>query len=157
MNQEFTTKERKKEFDKIFKQRIVPFLEREGFVQPSKTSKKVFQTLDKGLSVAIYFEFKNFGSGFYDISIAYYDEELGDEDSGNYLTIALIKKPTIKARSLEELHTNTDIWIDQMTNKIIPYIKKHNNHKAILNSEGFYFSKHNEQQCQELLQRKSMS
>ncbi|MEZ4803057.1 MAG: hypothetical protein R2797_09815 [Gelidibacter sp.] len=156
MSQELTTKERKKAFDTIFNQKIVPFLESEGFVRPSKTRKRVFKPFEKGLSVGIYFEFKNFGSGFYDISIAYYDDELGDEDSGNYLAIALMRKPAIKARNLEELQANTDAWIEDMKLKIIPFINEHSNHKAILNSDGFYFSKHNEQQCKELLQRKSI-
>lgn len=155
MSENFTTKERKKEFDKIFKEKIVPFFESEGFKRVSKTTKRLYKTLEKGLSVYIYFEYKNFGSGFYDISIAYYDEELGDENSGNYLTIALVKKPHLKGKNPEELHRSTATWIQEMKSKVIPFINEHSDHTSILHSDSFYFPKTKEDSFKELMRRKS--
>ncbi len=62
------TKSRKKAFDQLFKATIIPFFEKEGFVSVSKTSKKLSKSFLNGLSVYIYFEYKTFGSGFYDLT-----------------------------------------------------------------------------------------
>ena len=51
MSEEFTTKNRKREFDRIFKEKIVPFFKTENFERHTKTSKRLFKNLGNELSV----------------------------------------------------------------------------------------------------------
>ncbi|RXG11528.1 hypothetical protein DSM03_11222 [Leeuwenhoekiella aestuarii] len=71
-------KDREKEFNKIFKDKIDPFFVSEGFRRHTKTSKRLFKNLGNELSVFIILEYKTFGYGFYEITISYFDSELGD-------------------------------------------------------------------------------
>ena len=87
------TKTRKKAFDQLFKATIIPFFEKEGFVSVSKTSKKLSKSFLNGLSVYIYFEYKTFGSGFYDLTIAYFDDEVGNEIDDEYLVHPKLSTP----------------------------------------------------------------
>ncbi|WP_298506559.1 hypothetical protein [uncultured Maribacter sp.] len=155
MIEEFTTKDRKKEFDKIFKEKIVVFFKTQGFERHTKTSKRIFKDLGNGLSVFIFFEYKTFGHGFYDINIVYFDSEIGDVYDDEYLAMAQIKKPTIRGHNSIELNSSTDLWIEEMKMNIIPFIETNSTHKAILNSDKFYFSKARENECKELMKRKS--
>ncbi len=59
MAKELTTKDRKKAFDKIFKEKIVPFFKSEGFERHTKTSKRLFKKLQNGLSVFIFLNTKH--------------------------------------------------------------------------------------------------
>ena len=90
------TKSRKKAFDQLFKATIIPFFEKEGFVSVSKTSKKLSKSFLNGLSVYIYFEYKTFGSGFYDLTIAYFDDEVGNEIDDEYLVHPKLSTPKLK-------------------------------------------------------------
>jgi hypothetical protein len=151
----FPTKERKKEFDKIFKEKIIPFFNTYGFQQHTKTSKRLFKELGNELFVFLYFEFRTFGSGFYNMNIVYYDTELGAVNDDVYLTSAQIKVPHMKGNNAEELNASADVWIEEVQLKIIPFIEQHATHKAILNSDQFYFPYGREAQIKALLQRKS--
>ena len=155
MQQEFTTKARKKEFDSLFKEKIVPFLNDFGFTRCTTTSKAMFKDLGNGLSVFIFFEFKTFGSGFYDINITYFDTEIGNVHDGQYLAMAQIRRPTIKGNSMGEMNSSVDLWISKIQSEIIPFIESHSTHKAILKSNHFYMPYGKENQFKELLIRKS--
>lgn len=155
MTEKFTSKERKKEFNKIFNNKIVPFFNNYGFERHTKTSKRMFKELGNELSVFIFFDHITFGAGFYDTSIAYFDNEIGNVYDDNYLAIAKIKKPKIKGGNIEELDLSTDLWLKKIKSDIIPFIEKHSTHSAILNSDNFYFSMPREKQCKEILKRKS--
>lgn len=155
MNEQLTTKDRKREFDKIFKEKIVPFFKTQGFERHTKTSKRLFKELGNGLSVFIFFEYKTFGYGFYDMNIVYFDSEIGDVYNDNYLAMAQIKTPKIRGHNSVELNSSTDLWIQYMNLNVIPFIETHSTHKALLNSDKFYFSKAREKECKELMKRKS--
>ena len=58
MPEVFTTKNRKKEFDKVFSEKIVSFFLSEGFERHTKTSKRLFKILGNGLSVFIFLNTK---------------------------------------------------------------------------------------------------
>ena len=157
MGSTLTTKERKKAFDKIFKEKIVPFLETNGFQLYSKTTKRFFKLLPHQLSVYIYFEFKTFGSGLYDISIVYYDEELGPADGDVYLSSVSGRKPHIKATTMASLQSSVEDWIQKMQQTVIPFIETHSTHQSILqDAYQFYFSNPRQGECFELLKRKSL-
>ncbi|MEM9718897.1 MAG: hypothetical protein AAGA10_06610 [Bacteroidota bacterium] len=153
--QEFSTKERKREFDKIFKEKMVPLFENHGFARHTKSSKRIFKALGEGLSVFIFFEYKSFGYGFYDMSIVYFDEEIGDVYDDIYLVMAQAKCPVISGKNAEELNRSVEAWKMDMQTDIFPFIEAHTTHKAILNATHFYFSKGREEQCRELLMRKA--
>lgn len=155
MTEEFTAKNRKKEFDKIFKEKILPFFETQGFERHTKTSKRLFRDLGNGLLVFVLFEFKKFGAGFYDINIVYFDNEIGDVYDDVYLVMAQIKTPTLKASNSQELSSSTDVWLQDIQLTVIPFIETHSNHSAILNSNQFYYSKAREEKCKELMKKKS--
>jgi len=155
MTEEFTTKDRKKEFDKIFKEKIITFFKTQGFERHTKTSKRLFKDLGNGLSVFIIIEYKTFGHGFYDMTIVYFDNEIGDVYNDNYLSMAQIKTPEIRGYNPIELNSSTDLWIKDINSNIIPFIESHSTHKAILNSNQFYYSKAREDKCKEIMKRKS--
>jgi len=155
MTEEFTAKDRKKEFDKIFKEKIVPFFKTQGFERHTKTSKRLLKDLGNGLSVFIFFEFKTFGHGFYDINIVYFDSEIGDVYDDQYLVMTQIKTPKIRGNNSEEFNTSADIWMQDIKSDTIPFIETHSNHKAIMNSDQFYYSKAREEKCEKIMKRKS--
>lgn len=155
MESPLNTRERKKEFDGLFNRKIIPFFEKHGFHRYSKTTKRVFKAFPEQLSVFIFFEYKTFGSGFYDISIAWYDAELGTVEEDAYLAIAQIRRPSIKGDTVSALHASTDEWMEKMESSVLPFIEAHSTHAAILHSGQFYFPKPREEQCRELLKRKS--
>ena len=156
MSEKFTKKDREKEFNKIFKDKIAPFFVSEGFKGHTKTSKRLFKNLDNELSVFIILEYKTFGYGFYDITISYFDSEIGDVYDDNYLVMAQIKTPRIEGSNSEELILSTDLWLLEIKSNIIPFITKHSTHKSILESNQFYISKAREHKIIELLKKKSM-
>lgn len=156
MSEERNTKNRKKEFDRIFKEKIVPFFISESFERHTKTSKRLFKNLGNELSVFIFFEYKTFGYGFYDITIAYFDAEIGDVYNDQYLAMTNIKKPTIIGMNTEELNASTDLWLKEIKSEILPFIENNSTHKSILESNQFYISKRRENEIIELLKRKSM-
>ena len=148
------TTERKKGFDTIYNQKILPFFEKEGFIRVSKRTKQLYKELDKGLSVHIYFEYKTFGSGFYGVNVAYYYDKIGKPfDDGIYLASPRIKSPKLKGNNADELLITVEIWIKEVKLNIINFIDQHSSHKAILNSNTLYFfSKEIEKKYRELLQ-----
>lgn len=149
------TKDRKKEFAKIFKRKIVPFFKTQGFDRHTKTSTRLFKDLGNDLSVFIFFEYKTFGNGFYDMSLVYFDSEIGDVYDDTYLAIAQVKVPTIEGVNSEELNSSTDLWIEDVKSDIIPFIENHSTHKAILNSNQFYISKAREHTCKAVMKSKA--
>ncbi|VXB59538.1 hypothetical protein FLAVO9AF_220021 [Flavobacterium sp. 9AF] len=155
MTEKLTTQQRKKCFDILFKEKIVPFFENRGFDRYSKTTKRIYKDLGSNLTVFIYFEYKTFGKGFYDITISYYDSDFGKTEEDTYLVMAQIKKPTIKGVTEKELEQSTDNWLVEIDSKIIPFIEQHATHKAILNSNLFYISKFREKERLDILERKS--
>lgn len=155
MTEKFSTKDRKKEFDKIFKEKIVPFFKTKRFERHTKTSKRLFKDFRNGLSVFIFFEYKTFGDGFYDINIAYFDNEIGDVYNDVYLAMTQIKTPTINAYNLIELKSSADLWIQDINLNIIPFIETHSTHKAILKSDKFYYPHSKENEYKALLKRKA--
>lgn len=155
MSEKFTTKERKKEFDKLFKEKVLPFFVSHGFAQVTKTSKRMFKDLGNGLSVYFYLEFNNFGSGFYQINIAYYDIELGDPENDIYLALPKVKSPHLKARDYLELNTGIIIWLEAIQDKLIKFVENHSTHRAILESDEFYYAYGREEAHKELMRRKS--
>ena len=157
MSEEFTTKERKREFDRIFKEKIVPFFKTESFERHTKTSKRLFKNLGNELSVFIFFEYKTIGHGFYDMTIAYFDDEIGDVYNDQYLVMAKIKIPTIDGYNATELNASADLWLNQVKAEIIPFIETHSTHKSILKSNQFHISKAREKEITELLKRKSLT
>lgn len=150
------TKTRKKAFDQLFKATIIPFFEKEGFVSVSKTSKKLSKSFLNGLSVYIYFEYKTFGSGFYDLTIAYFDDEVGNEIDDEYLVHPKLSTPKLKYGTTEDLTSNNGAeWLEEIQQKVIPFIKNHATHKAILISDKFYYSSSREKQAKEILHKKA--
>lgn len=157
MTTTWNPKERKKAFDAVYKSKILPFFEKAGYVSVTKTSKRVYKSLGNGLTVYLYIEFKNFGSGFYDLSIAYYDEELGSDEDGVYWVSPVIKKPKLKGNNEIELKENISEWLNIIDREVIQFINVHNNHKTILESDKFrYFSPIAEETSRALLARKSI-
>lgn len=155
MAEAFTTKERKKAFDQLFKEKVLPFFKTYGFARHTKTSKRLFKNFKNGLSVFLFFEYKSFGYGFYDITMSYFDEEMGNVYDDNYLVMGKLKTPTLEVVDANVLNISTDKWLLDIEYVIIPFIEKHTTHKSILESDGFYISKAREVMVFELLKRKS--
>tara|TARA_R110000868_G_scaffold220806_2_gene472268 strand:- start:16893 stop:17372 length:480 start_codon:yes stop_codon:yes gene_type:complete len=140
MNKELTTPERKKLFDKIFKEKIVPLFNNYGYCLHTKTSKRLFKNLENKLSVFVFLEYKN-RFGCYDIAIAYFDEEIGKVYDDNYLALVNGMNPSFKGENAEELNLSVDNWILEMKSTVFPFIENHGTHKSILESDQFYISK----------------
>lgn len=150
------TKTRKKAFDQLFNTSIIPYFEKEGFVRVSKTSKKLCKIFSNGLSVYIYFEYKTFGSGFYDLAIAYFDEKIGSEIDDEYLAHPKLSTPRLKFRTTEDFFSsNSTEWLEEIQQNVIPFIENHSTHKAILMSDKFYYPSSREKQVKEILLKKS--
>ncbi|CAM4153446.1 MULTISPECIES: hypothetical protein [Flavobacterium] len=140
MNKEFTTKERKKVFDEIFKEKIVPLFNDYGFSLHTKTSKRLFKNLENKLSVFVFIEYKN-RFKYYDISIAYFDEEIGNVYDDNYLALVNGMNPSFSGENKEEIKLSVDDWITEMKSTVFPFIENHSTHKSIVESDQFYISK----------------
>ncbi|MEO0470942.1 MAG: hypothetical protein AAF206_15040 [Bacteroidota bacterium] len=151
----FTSKDRKKGFDRLFKERILPFFLDQGFGRHTKTSKRLVKEFDHDLSVVIFFEYKNFGTGFYDINIVYFDAEIGNVYNDQYLAIARIKTPTIRDGDEAELYASTSQWLFIFESEVMPFIDQHTDHKSILNSDQFYISPAREKDCRAVLSKKA--
>ncbi|WP_040278771.1 hypothetical protein [Psychroserpens damuponensis] len=153
---EFTTKDRKKVVDTLFKNKIVPLFNQHGFKRHTKTSKRLFKTLEKELSVFVFFEYKSrFGS--YDITIVYFDDDYGNVYDDNYLAMANCKKPSFRGDSSEALNLSIDQWMLDMESVVFPFIEQHATYKSILASNDFYISKAREREIKALMKRKSES
>ncbi|WP_179006544.1 hypothetical protein [Winogradskyella forsetii] len=140
MNKNFTTKERKKIFDKIFKEKIVPLFNEHGFNLHTKTSKRLFKNLGNKLSVFVFIEYKSrFES--YGISIAYFDEEVGNVYDDNYLALVNGMNLSFSGQNSEELNVSVDDWMIKLKLTVFPFIENHSTHKSILESDQFYISK----------------
>lgn len=155
MDEKWTKEVRKKEFDKLFKTDIVPLFKQYAFFRHTKTSKRLCKSFENQLSVFLFFEYKNFGEGFYDLTISYFDAELGDVYDDMYLAIAAIQTPKISGNSPTELGLSVTKWLEAAEASIIPFILKHASHKAIAASDQFYISKGRAKVIEELFQRKS--
>lgn len=152
----FTSKERKKEFEKQFKEKILPFFKTHGFQRHTKTSKRLFKEFENQLSVFIFFEYKSFGAGFYDMTISYFDEEMGTVYDDNYIAMANVKSPSIVGSNTEELGESVNDWLQEIEREIIPFIENHSTHKAILASKGFCKLTARKEEITALLERKSL-
>lgn len=139
MSQELTTNERKKIFDKLFKEKIVPLFNDHGFCLHTKTSKRLFKNLENKLSVFVFIEYKN-RFGCYEITITYFDEEIGNVYDDNYLAMVKGKNPSFQGDNAEELNSAVDHWIMKMKSTVFPFIENHVTHKSILISDQFYIS-----------------
>ncbi len=155
MTEPFNTKSRKKAFDKVFKERIVPFFESRGFARHTKTSKRLFKDFENKLSAFIFFDYKSFGYGFYDITISYFDTDFGAVLDDEYIALAKIKTPSISGNTVEELNLSVSDWLLIIEAEIVPFIEQHSTHKAILESNQFYFPKAREDQFREFLRSKA--
>lgn len=150
------TKTRKKAFDQVFKTTVIPFFQQEGFITVSKTSKKLCKKFANGLSVYIYFEYKTFGSGFYDLAVSYFDEEVGKEIDDEYLAIPKINTPKLTYKTIEDLSTeNLSQWLEDVQHTVLQFIESNATHKAILASDAFSFPTSREKQIKEVLLKKS--
>lgn len=147
-----STKDRKKEFKKQYKENILPFFESFGFQSHTKTSTRLFKNLDKGLSVWIFFEFKTFGYGFYDITICYFDEEIGDVYNDLYLAMANVKLPKISMK--HEFSDAVHQFLQEAEKMVIPFVDVIKTHSDILNNLNKFNSIRREK-CLEILKRKS--
>lgn len=154
MTNNFTTKERKKEFDKIFKDKIIPYFGLYGFERHTKTSKRIFKNLGNGLSVFIFLEYKN-QFKCYDISIVYFDKEIGDIYDDNYLAMVNGSLPSFSGDNKTELNLSVDDWLTELKSTVFPFIAQHSSYKSILDSNQFYISKGRLNEITELLKRKS--
>ena len=150
------TKTRKKAFDQLFKTTLIPFFEKEGFLTVSKTSKKLCKKFPNGLSVYIYFEYKTFGSGFYDLAVSYFDEEVGSEADDEYVAIPKLTTPKLKYRTTDDLTTeNVSQWLEAISLTVLKFIESNATHKSILSSDAFYFSISREKQIRAVLEKKT--
>lgn len=152
---EFTTQERKKAFDKIFKKKILPFFIERGFSRHTPGSKRIFKELGNQLSVFIFLEFKRFGHGFYDMSIVYFDAEMGDLYNDMYLAMAKIKTPNFQGNNVDELSSSVDMWLEELERKVLPFINNHSKHASLLEADSFYISPAREKEVKALIMRKS--
>ena len=140
MNKNFTNKGRKKIFDKIFKEKIVPLFNEHGFNFHTKTSKRLFKNLGNKLSVFVFIEYKSrFES--YGISIAYFDEEVGNVYDDNYLALVNGMNLSFSGQNSEELNLSVDDWMIKLKLTVFQFIENHSTHKSILESDQFYISK----------------
>ncbi len=154
MEATFTTKERKKEFEKVFKEKILPLFQQHGFCRHTKTSKRLFKTFEKGLTVFVFFEYKN-RFGCYDITIAYFDDDYGTVYEDNYLAMASTKMPSFSGDNVSKLNTAVEEWLVQAEASVLPFVEQHTTHKALAESTDFYISKARETQILEFLNKKS--
>ncbi|MGB0868865.1 MAG: hypothetical protein ACPGSD_04640 [Flavobacteriales bacterium] len=149
---ELNTTDRKKEFKKQYKENILPFFENHGFQRHTKTSTRLFKHLENGLSVWIFFEYKTFGYGFYDMTISYFDEEIGNVNNDMYLVMANIKLPQIRMK-----YGFTDAvtqFLQEAEKIVISFIDSNKTHADILNNLD-QFGKIARKNCLEVLKRKS--
>jgi hypothetical protein len=151
----FTTQERKKEFEKIFKSTILPLFTEYGFQRHTKTSKRMFKSLGNDLSVFVFMEYKS-RFGCYDITIAYFDAAYGDVYDDNYLAMVAGRNPSFNGDNVDELSLSISHWIEEMKILVFPFIEKHDTHQSILDSTEFYISKARESEIIALLKRKSV-
>lgn len=154
MEAAFTTKERKKEFEKVFKEKILPLFQQHGFSRHTKTSKRLFKAFEKGLTVFVFLEYKN-RFGCYDITIAYFDEDYGTVYEDNYLAIASRNMPSFSGDNISELNTAVDKWLGQVEVSVLPFVEQRTTHKALAESTDFYISKARKEQILEFLNKKS--
>lgn len=150
------TKTRKKAFDQFFKTVIIPFCAQEGFLPVSKTSKKLYKKFSDGLSVYIYFEYNTFGSGFYDVAVSYFDEEVGSETDDEYIAMPKMYPPKLKCNTIEDF-TNDDAtqWLENIKHKVFNFINNNATHKSILESDAFDIPMSREKQIKAILIKKS--
>ncbi|NBL64083.1 hypothetical protein GV828_02580 [Flavobacterium sp. NST-5] len=150
------TKTRKKAFDQFFKTVIIPFFAQEGFSPVSKTSKKVYKKFSDGLSVYIYFEYNTFGSGFYDVAVSYFDEEVGSETDDEYIAMPKISTPKLKCRTIEDFtNDNANHWLEYIKHQVLDFIHNNASHKSILEPNAFDIPMSREKQIRAVLLKKS--
>lgn len=137
LDETFTTKERKKEFNQIFNEKIIPFVKKYGFERHTKTSKRLFRKFENGLSCFILFEHKRFGYGSYEVSVIYFDEDIGNYLNDRYLATIAPKFPyatnlMIDSQNKELLNFEVHYWMRIMELYMFPFIAKNTTHKDIL-------------------------
>lgn len=154
MQEAFTTKGRKKEYENVFKGKILPFFEAQGFSRHTKTSKRLFKDLGAGLMVFLFLEYKN-RFGCYDITIAYFDAEIGTVYDDEYLAMAEIKRPSFSGDTIEKLNAAVDQWLLELEVAVLPFLEKYTSHQDILEGEDLYRPKRMEQKLMALLESRA--
>lgn len=150
------SKTRKKAFEQFFKTVIIPFCAQEGFSPVSKTTKKLYKKFSDGLSVYIYFEYNTFGSGFYDVAVNYFDEEVGSETDDEYIAMPKISTPKLKCNTIEDFaNDNATQWLENIKHIILNFINNNATHKSILESDAFSIPMSREKQIKAVLIKKS--
>lgn len=156
MEQPFSTAERKKAFEALFKARIIPFFKAHGYSRHTPSSKRFLKHFAKGLSLVIIFDYKPFGSGFYDLNFVYFDEEIGEVMDDYYLAAAKIKSPSIETGYASELESSMEKWLIKMENEVMPWLARHSDHGSILaDIEQFNIFANRRQEYLDLMERKS--
>jgi hypothetical protein len=135
----FTSKVRNKAFEQLFKELVIPLGNIHGFERHTKTSKRLFKKLDNGLSIFILFNFISFGYGSYEVSILYFDDDIGNFEDDEYLAWITPNFPyhsnsMIESYNLELLKFETTRWMRIMELYLFPFLNKHKTHKAILSN-----------------------
>lgn len=151
---DFTTKERKKVFEKKFKEKILPFFENHGFERQTKTSKRLIREFDNELSLVLSFEHASrFGS--YSITATYFDEEIGNVYDDNYLVMAKLRNRTFSGEDIDTFNLAVDDWLLKQKETLIPFIEKHQTHKALLESDLIDKKNGRETEVLDLLKKKA--
>lgn len=140
----FKPKERKKVFDELFNNKILPFVNNFGFTRHTKTSKRIIKNLSNDLNLVIYFDYISFGYGYYATNIVFYENKPDKIQHDEYLVSLKFNLPyhsntVINCQNKQLLEQSIDYWIRiadlylfQFIQKIITVesikdiIKKHN-------------------------------
>ncbi|WP_162455776.1 hypothetical protein [Pseudoxanthomonas kalamensis] len=133
---DFTAKVRGKAFDRIFADKILPFLQPHGFERHTKTSRRLVKRLANGLSACLFFEYIRFGSGSYRVTLVYFDDDIGTIEHDDYLAHVDLAFPLrdMKARNAELLEFDSDYWLRGMELYVLPFIEKYSDHRSILDN-----------------------
>ncbi|MGH1338062.1 MAG: hypothetical protein ACRBFS_18215 [Aureispira sp.] len=135
----FTSKKRKKAFDQLFKEQLLPFAKKQGLERMTKTSKRLLKQYDNGLSVVFFFEYKNFGLGAYTVSIVYFDAAIGSIADDAYLATIGPSFPyssnlMMSSQNATILQHDVTNWMRVMELYVLPFMHKNATHQAILNT-----------------------
>lgn len=125
----FKPNEMKKVFNELFKQSIIPFIEKYGFERHTKASKRVLKKLSNELTVVIYFDHKNFGYGSYSTNIVYYENIPRSIEQDDYLATLNFRFPyssnlMIDCQNEAFLSYSIQYWIRVMELYVLPFINK---------------------------------
>lgn len=116
----------------------------------------MYKKFSDGLSLYIYFEYNTFGSGFYDVVVSYFDEEVGSEIDDEYIAIPKMSTPKLKCGTFEDFtNDNANQWLENIKHKVLNFINNNTTHKSILESDTFDIPMSREKQIKAILIKKS--